>query len=539
MMDVSEGSGISRRRFLSAVGAAGGAGTMFATMGALGLAPTARADTYHPPRRADFALSGRSAAKVAVLGGGIAGLTCAYELGKAGYDCTVLEAQDRIGGRNFTVRNGTEYTELGGVTQVAEFAGDGYLNAGPARIAQWMVTLDYCRELGVPIEVFTNTNANAFTYNESAGMKSPQRHRTAKADVHGYVGELLAKATDRGALDAELTAADKERLLDFLQDWGTIEERNGGWRYLGGPRRGFSVNPGAGENTGTVLEPVPSLSEVFASGVGSFFSFEHDYDQAMQMFQPVGGMDRIPCALAEAIGTGRIRTGSRVTRITAGEHGVAVGYRAADGRDRELTADYCVAALPPHLLAGIPHNLGVEVRAALATYRDRLVPAGKIGLEYRNRWWETDHRIYGGITWTDLDISTIWYPSHGHHGRTGVLVGYQSGYRGDDDRAVRYERLPPKERELLAVAQGVKIHGAKFRDELTGSFSVAWRRAPHIETAWTSPPYDTAGYRLLNRPAGRVYFSGDWLSHLSSWQAGAFESARLVVAALHRRVLSA
>src|SRR3712207_8479055 len=39
------------------------------------------------------------------------------------------------------------------------------------------------------------------------------RHRTAKADVYGYVSELLAKATDTGALDGELTAADKERLI--------------------------------------------------------------------------------------------------------------------------------------------------------------------------------------------------------------------------------------------------------------------------------------------------------------------------------------
>ncbi|MFD9959437.1 flavin monoamine oxidase family protein [Amycolatopsis sp. NPDC058986] len=535
MTDGAGRDGISRRRFLSAVGAAGGAGTMFATMGALGLAPTARADSYQEPRKADFTLSGRAAAKVAILGGGITGLACAYELGKAGYDCTVLEAQNRIGGRNFTVRNGTEHTELGSVTQVAEFAGDGYLNAGPARIAQWMVTLDYCRELGVPVEVFTNTNANAYSYNESAGMKAPQRHRTAQADVYGYVSELLAKATDRGALDAELTAADKERLLDFLHEWGVIGDKGTGRQYTGSSRRGYSVNPGAGANEGTVLGPVPSLSEVFASGVGRYFFEELDYDQAMLMFQPIGGMDRIPCALAAAIGRERIRTGSRVRRISGGDRGVAVAYRTADGRDRELTADYCIAALPPHLLARIPHNLGPEVQAALATYHDSRVAAGKIGLEYTGRWWETDHRIYGGITWTDLDISEIWYPSHGHHGRTGVLVGYQS----DEGPAQRYEKLSPKERELLALEQGAKIHGAKFRTELASSFSIAWRRVPHIEAAWTMPPFRTPAYQLLNQPAGRVYFSGDWLSYLFSWQAGAFESARQVVTVLHKRVLSA
>ncbi len=46
-----------------------------------------------------------------------------------------------------------------------------------------------------------------------------------------------------------------------------------------------------------------------------------------------------------------------------------------------------------------------------------------------------------------------------------------------------------------------------------------------------------SGLSLLQRPAGRVYFAGDWLTHLIAWQAGAFESARKVVTELHHRVL--
>ena len=44
---------------------------------------------------------------VAVIGAGMAGLSAAYELGKAGYDCAVLEARDRVGGRSWTIRRGT------------------------------------------------------------------------------------------------------------------------------------------------------------------------------------------------------------------------------------------------------------------------------------------------------------------------------------------------------------------------------------------------------------------------------------------------
>jgi len=517
--------GISRRDFLSTVGATGGAGAMFATMGALGLAPTAMGTpNYQPPQPSDFRLTGRAAAKVVILGGGIAGLATAYELGKAGYDCTVLEARDVAGGRNFTVRGGTRQTDLDGHTQVGRFSDGQYMNAGPARLAQWMVTLDYCRELGIPIEVFTNTNGSALIYHD--GMPAPVRYRTAKADVYGYVSELLAKATDQGALDGELNAADKQRLLAFLEDWGDIGPQH---RYTGSSRRGFSTDPGAADQPGTVLGPPPSLSDVLASNVGRHFSFEFGYEQAMLMFQPVGGMDRIPAALVRAIGPARVRTGCVVTGIVNGDNGVSVRY-TRDGRPQKIDADFCVSAMPPHVTAKIPHNLGGGVQAALETYHG--APVGKIGLEYRSRWWETDHRIYGGITETDLDLDHVWYPSHGFHGPRGVVVGYYN----TGDHAVAYGQLTPQQRETRAVAQGVRIHGEKYRTELTNSFSIAWHRTPHIEGGWVSPA-DPPSYQLLNQPQGRVYFAGDWLTWLVAWQAGAFDSARRVVTELHQRVL--
>ncbi|GGL84228.1 monoamine oxidase [Streptomyces fumigatiscleroticus] len=519
---------------MRSVGLTGGAGAMFATMGALGLAPTAQAAQREQPYRApgpgDFTLTGRAAAKVVVVGGGIAGLTAAYELGKAGYDCTVLEARDRAGGRNFTVRGGDTTVDLYGNRQTARFTAGQYMNAGPARIPQWMVTLDYCRELGVPVEVFTNSNADAYLYNESAGMTAPVRYRTAKADVYGYVSELLAKATDKGALDAELTSADRERLMEFLKDWGELGDT---LTYEGGERRGYSVVPAAAGTPGVLLGDVPAASEVFASGIGRYFSFEFGFDQAMLMFQPVGGMDRIPRALTKAIGAHRVRTGAAVTKITDTGGGVTVTYTQG-GRTRAVDADYCVAALPPNILAKIPHNLGSGVQSAL----EAITPssAGKIGLEYRSRWWELDHRIYGGITETDLDVTHIWHPSYGFHGERGVVIGYYN-YGTDADA---YAQLTPKERERRAVAAGVKIYGDAYRTELASSFSHHWRQTPHLEAAWHSTPGgpDHVRYRPLNEPAGRVHFAGDWLSYTDAWQHGAFTSARRAVTALHARVLS-
>ncbi|MFD0853086.1 flavin monoamine oxidase family protein, partial [Actinomadura adrarensis] len=220
-----------------------------------------------------------------------------------------------------------------------------------------------------------------------------------------------------------------------------------------------SVDPGAGHHARTVLGPVPSLSQVLQSGVGQRFSFEFGYSQAMLMFQPVGGMDMIPRALAKAIGPGRIRMGCKVTKITNVPRGVEIEYER-NGRKAVFEADYCIATQPPQVLARTPHNLGANVTAALKVP----VPAstGKIGLEYKNRWWEVDDNIYGGITPTDLDLSTVWYPSYGYGTDRGVVIGYYNFGANSD----RYAALTHQQRLARALEQGAKIHGPKYARDI-------------------------------------------------------------------------
>lgn len=49
----------------------------------------------------------------AVIGAGIAGMAAAYELKKAGFEVTVFETRDRVGGRIWTVRKGDFLMDLG------------------------------------------------------------------------------------------------------------------------------------------------------------------------------------------------------------------------------------------------------------------------------------------------------------------------------------------------------------------------------------------------------------------------------------------
>src|SRR3954469_12212539 len=86
---------ITRRQVLQAIGLAGGAAGAYGALHALGLIPR--------PLKTDGDPAGTEPARgngqaVVILGAGLAGMTAAYELGKAGYRCQILEARQRAGG---------------------------------------------------------------------------------------------------------------------------------------------------------------------------------------------------------------------------------------------------------------------------------------------------------------------------------------------------------------------------------------------------------------------------------------------------------
>ena len=92
------------------------------------------------------------------------------ELKKLGYNCVVLEARDRIGGRCWSVRRGDKHAESNNKDQISNFDSGLYFNAGPSRIPHHhQLTMQYCKELGVPLEVYNNINQAAFFYSESNG----------------------------------------------------------------------------------------------------------------------------------------------------------------------------------------------------------------------------------------------------------------------------------------------------------------------------------------------------------------------------------
>src|SRR5579862_9473890 len=240
----------SRRELLQMIGLSAGGAAMYQAMHALGFAAES-------PYRGQIDLSGAPrGTSVLILGAGLAGLTAAYELRNAGYQVQVLEYNARAGGRNWSLRGGDSYTELGGATQHCEFDKGLYINPGPWRIPyHHRGMLNYCKRLGVPLEAFVQVNYNAYLHNSRAFGGKPRRYREIKADYQGHVAELLAKAAQQSALDGSVTKEDREKLLESLRAWGALD---GSYSYVASSstseRRGYLKHPGGG----LTARPVPS-----------------------------------------------------------------------------------------------------------------------------------------------------------------------------------------------------------------------------------------------------------------------------------------
>jgi monoamine oxidase len=514
--------GISRRDFLMRVGQVGGYSAAFATMQSLGLMPMKGAEA-EPIQAATGSGKG---VKVVVLGGGIGGLVSAYELQKLGYEVTLLEARERPGGRNWTGRAGQEVCFCDGSKQAIKWEDGNYQNLGPARLpsTHWTM-LGYCRELGVPMEVEINTSRSTLLQNDRANDGKPVPQRKAINDTRGHVSELLSKCIAHGALDAELTKEDRERMTAFLKVYGPLNDKGA---YTGSDRAGYKTPPGAGSQI-----PVPEAPMDMRVLLDENFWFdlftEEAWDWQATMMQPVGGMDRIPYAFAKALGP-VVQYNSPVTEIRKTSNGVRVSYTQG-GATKQVEASYCIIAMPFSILKKTPNDLSPAFKKVVD--ESTMGGAYKIAWESR-RFWEQDYNIYGGLSYLMQGPSPIWYPSSRLMHQTGVLV---SGYT--DELNTPFYDMSLDEKFVASRASIEKIHPGHGK-ELMNPVFCGWSRVPWNEGSWINKyGGGKSGYDVIIQADGPIYFAGDTASHIVGWQEGAALSARRAVGMISEKVKSA
>jgi len=522
---------VSRRDLLSLIGAVSGSAAMYHAMTSLGFASDSG---YKGPIKLEGDPKGAS---VLILGAGLAGMTAALELRKAGYQVRILEFNSRPGGRNWTLRGGDSFTELGGATQTCEFEQGLYLNPGPWRIPyHHRALLDYCRRLNVALEPFIQLNHNALLHASKAFGGVPQRIRDIKADFQGEVSELLAKATQQGKLDEAVTKEDREILMQALRSWGALD-RNYAYKanLISAEYRGYAKNPGGGLGAAPVPGEPIALSDILKSQLWRYLQNFARHQFQTTMFQPVGGMDMIGKAFAKEVGD-VIHYDAKVTAIQQDGHGVTVTFTdlKTPAAPQQAKADWCVCTIPLSILSQLPIDVGARMKAAIDA-----VPYSasvKIGLQFKRRFWEEDEAIYGGISYTDLPIRQIAYPNTGfNRAGKGVLLG---AYLFDGPNAYEFTAMLPAERVARAVEFGASLH-PQYAAEFDNGIAVAWHRMPFTLGCagdWTDRAR-AEHYDDLCRIDGRIVLAGEHASYIPAWQEGAILSSLDAVTRLHARVV--
>jgi monoamine oxidase len=502
---------MTRRDVLQAFGVIGGSSLVMGAMDTWGLMGAASG--------ARPALQGRQPdTRVIILGAGISGLTVGYELGKLDYDYRILEARDFVGGLCWTVRRGAEHTEVGGERQVCRFDEGQYFNAGAWRIPNAdKGVLGYCKELGVPLELFVNWADANYMWEEDpelgplAGRKV--RLREVKADLWGATSELLVKAMDQGRIDVPLTEEDKGLLVEFLVRAGYLDSED------------HVYQPPALRGS----EDRYDLSALLQSGFGTRVrSVYRGTGGPHPVFQPVGGMMEIPLAFQRAIGD-HITMNAEVQSVHQTEDGVRVVYRdTRTGEEREEVADYCVCCLPMSVLQGIDVDLSSEMAAAVNESQHNT--SAKMGLQMKRRFWEEDDGIFGGhIFGRSLELGEFSYPSNDYFTDKGVLLGYYGG-----GRTAGLHDMPFRGRIEHVLTQASKVH-PQMREEFETAYCVWWEKVPYSLGAYARTPTPER-LEQLSKADGRIYMGSAGASTRPAWLEGAIQSSWRTIEALHERV---
>lgn len=362
-------------------------------------------------------------------------------------------------------------------------------------------------------------------------------------------------------------------------------------------RAGYKVLPGV--DAGEIAEAL-SLDSLLASKFWDKTRFYQPVDFPWQptSFQPVGGMDRVQHAFAQQVAVlgGTIHLNSPVKSIDwdANTNEFIIQTQQIGTDDCiEYRADYCFSNIAmPFLKNILTENLqgGTSNQGFAETFKSSLhevyqaqfdpcskpdkdgyiarflANTTKVGWQAdRNLWQgssitscynrECDEEIlaipdseagvvpiFGGISWTDHEITQIWYPSNAYHDEKGVLTGaynfsktaFLSGKMNIEDR-------------LTQAREGARLFSEDFGNGLEDGVAIAWQNMPYIKGGWAQwHVVDDAvkHFNVLDQGTGvfeneilsspKFFIVGDQLSSLPGWQEGAIASALNALSRLTR-----
>ncbi len=456
---------------------------------------------------AALALPGRAHAaaanpSIAIIGGGIAGLTCALTLLDRGIESTVFEASDRIGGRMFSNRTG--YWAAG---QVSEWGGE-LIDSGHTTVR------GLAARFGLPVDDLFTAHAPGAddTYHVLGGYYAKHQAdldfeaiaRAVRNDLHAAPFPTLFDSYTAGGAS-----------LDQLSVYDWIESRvPGGHASPFGQVLdiAYNIEYGAESTDQSCLnllyllayQPSPQTMMIFG--------------ESDERYHVRGGNQQVPEAIAAYLGE-RVVTGHRLAciRETAGGRYQLSLVRA--GQTVEQTFDHVVLALPFAAYTFEYQQAGFDALKRQAITQLGRGHNGKLQLQFNQRNWIGTGPwpgVSNGSSFSDTGYQASWDATRKQAGTPGILNLYSGGRVTDAMRTTTAFATAADARvrtdAQIGLAQIAPVYpGLSWNGKATQSL---WHKAPLFNASYSfykPGQYTTfAGYE--GAAQGGVYFCGEHTS---------------------------
>jgi monoamine oxidase len=445
--------------------------------------------------------------RVLIIGAGMAGLVAAYELKRQGHDPLIVEAQGRVGGRVYTLRE--------------PFAAGLYAEAGAMRIPRsHNLTLEYCTLFNLPMRPFVMGNPKGIVYVSGDRMTaaeanahperlpfnlSPSEHGHSADDLwQSAISELRAMVEHEGqaAWPEIVRRYDEYSLYEFLRHKGFSE----------GAIEFYAVMNFVESDLHN------SFVEALREELGGFY---------LDMQSIVGGMDLLPNAFYPEL-EGNIRFGTEVRAIDQDTDEVRLHCRVGASHVT-FRGDYAICTVPFSVLRPIEADFSHDKERAIRQLNYHA--STKILFQVRDRIWErVDGIVEGGATVTDLPVRRMNYPPTDLTTSRGVLL---ASYTWGQD-ALQWGAMDEEMRIEEALDDVEQIHSGIRRVFEVGAshawYSDRWARGAF---ALFAPEQQTTLQDAILKPEGRVYFAGEHCSLYHAWIQGALESGIRAARQIH------